>query len=264
MRRSRVLFADLDDFKAATTLAATPTATGCCEEVARRLSSCLRSADTAARLGGDEFGVLHRGRHRPGGRDPHRRADPRGPHATVRPRRRAVAVSASIGPGDQRRRRPRGRGAAPQGRPRDVRGQAQRQAPRRALPARVWSARTPRRRSRAPLVRAQRRAARGDPGRARGPRRHHDGVPADHGSAHRPRAGYESLSRFNRAPRRAPDAWFAQAHRCGLGYALEAKAHRRRARDARTRPRRHVPDGQPQPVLAARQTRSCASSLAPG
>ena len=36
--------------------------------------------------------------------------------------------------------------------------------------------------------------------------------------------GYESLSRFNRLPRRAPDAWFAQAHRCGLGYALEAKA----------------------------------------
>ena len=36
--------------------------------------------------------------------------------------------------------------------------------------------------------------------------------------------GYESLSRFNRLPRRGPDAWFAQAHRCGLGYALEAKA----------------------------------------
>ena len=37
-------------------------------------------------------------------------------------------------------------------------------------------------------------------------------------------AGYESLSRFNREPRRTPDLWFAQAHRCGLGYALEAKA----------------------------------------
>jgi EAL domain-containing protein (putative c-di-GMP-specific phosphodiesterase class I) len=37
-------------------------------------------------------------------------------------------------------------------------------------------------------------------------------------------AGYESLSRFNREPRRGPDVWFAQAHRCGLGYALEAKA----------------------------------------
>jgi EAL domain-containing protein (putative c-di-GMP-specific phosphodiesterase class I) len=37
-------------------------------------------------------------------------------------------------------------------------------------------------------------------------------------------AGYESLSRFYREPRRTPDLWFAQAHRCGLGYALEAKA----------------------------------------
>ena len=37
-------------------------------------------------------------------------------------------------------------------------------------------------------------------------------------------AGYESLSRFDREPRRAPNVWFAQAHRCGLGYALEAKA----------------------------------------
>ena len=37
-------------------------------------------------------------------------------------------------------------------------------------------------------------------------------------------AGYESLARFEREPRRPPNVWFAQAHRCGLGYALEAKA----------------------------------------
>jgi EAL domain-containing protein (putative c-di-GMP-specific phosphodiesterase class I) len=37
-------------------------------------------------------------------------------------------------------------------------------------------------------------------------------------------AGYEALSRFNRTPYRSPDQWFAQAHRCGLGYAVEAKA----------------------------------------
>ena len=47
-------------------------------------------------------------------------------------------------------------------------------------------------------------------------------------------AGYESLSRFNREPRRAPDLWFAQAHRCGLGYALEAKAILARAGAAPT------------------------------
>ncbi len=38
-------------------------------------------------------------------------------------------------------------------------------------------------------------------------------------------AGYEALMRFTRAePPRSPDLWFAQARRCGLGAALEAKA----------------------------------------
>ncbi len=37
-------------------------------------------------------------------------------------------------------------------------------------------------------------------------------------------AGYESLARFNDALGRPPNAWFAQAHRVGLGYELEAKA----------------------------------------
>ncbi|MEA2421916.1 MAG: hypothetical protein QOF55_1015, partial [Thermoleophilaceae bacterium] len=38
-------------------------------------------------------------------------------------------------------------------------------------------------------------------------------------------AGYEALTRFTSAePARSPDLWFAQARRCGLGAALEAKA----------------------------------------
>jgi diguanylate cyclase (GGDEF)-like protein len=38
-------------------------------------------------------------------------------------------------------------------------------------------------------------------------------------------AGYEALSRFpNATPVRPPDLWFAQARRCGLGNALEARA----------------------------------------
>jgi EAL domain-containing protein (putative c-di-GMP-specific phosphodiesterase class I) len=38
-------------------------------------------------------------------------------------------------------------------------------------------------------------------------------------------AGFEALTRFTRAkPSRSPDLWFAQARRCGLGPALEAKA----------------------------------------
>ena len=36
--------------------------------------------------------------------------------------------------------------------------------------------------------------------------------------------GYEALSRFNAPLGRPPDQWFAQAHRCGLGAELEAKA----------------------------------------
>ena len=37
-------------------------------------------------------------------------------------------------------------------------------------------------------------------------------------------AGYESLARFVGPQTRPPNAWFAQAHRCGLGYDLEARA----------------------------------------
>ena len=70
-------------------------------------------------------------------------------------------------------------------------------------------------------------------------------------------AGYESLSRFNREPRRTPDLWFAQAHRCGLGYALEAKALAA-ALATPGRPRRHLPDLQPEPVLAAVGRGPCA------
>ncbi len=36
--------------------------------------------------------------------------------------------------------------------------------------------------------------------------------------------GFEALSRFNTEPRRAPDAWFDQAARCGRGLALEMAA----------------------------------------
>jgi diguanylate cyclase (GGDEF)-like protein len=38
--------------------------------------------------------------------------------------------------------------------------------------------------------------------------------------------GYEALSRFPQAPNRSPDAWFAQAHGCGMGAELDAAAIR--------------------------------------
>ncbi len=37
-------------------------------------------------------------------------------------------------------------------------------------------------------------------------------------------AGYEALTRFHASAKRAPNVWFSQAHRCGLGYQLEALA----------------------------------------
>jgi diguanylate cyclase (GGDEF)-like protein len=40
-------------------------------------------------------------------------------------------------------------------------------------------------------------------------------------------AGYEALARFQAAPTRTPDAWFAQAQRCGHGAQLEALAVKR-------------------------------------
>ena len=63
-------------------------------------------------------------------------------------------------------------------------------------------------------------------------------------------AGYEALARFAAPYARPPQLWFAQAHRCGLGPALEARAIERRARRAGPA-RRHVP-------LAQRVTRRAA------
>ena len=58
-------------------------------------------------------------------------------------------------------------------------------------------------------------------------------------------------SRASTPEPRPPNAWFAQAHRFGLGYALEARARRGRARRAPDRPDGHLPHAQPEPVRAA-------------
>ena len=223
-----VLFLDLDDFK----LVNDPRGHARGRRAARppspqRLRGCLRSADTAARLGGDEFGVLLETRAGPeravqiAERILAAFAEP------LRVKGEPMAVPLSIGITISAARRAQRRRAAAPGRPRDVRGQARRQAPLGAAttPRSSSPCARPGRRAPRDVVPAQRGAARGDRRPARSARAR---SPASSSRSSTCAPGSSSATRRWRAssPRssRPPNAWFAQAHRCGLGYELEARA----------------------------------------
>ena len=213
-----VLFVDLDDFKAANDARGHAECDGLLQEVARRLAACLRPAETAARLGGDEFGVLIEGV-----------TDTETVTATAA--RLLDALPIALGPRPLRVTAsigivvsgPEDRGVEEFLRKADLamyaakangkhRAELYEPGLERAGTARSrWFARNDEQRTEIEDVLED---------------------PAALTMVFQPImdlrtgrvSGYESLSRFNREPRRGPDVWFAQARRCGLGASLEAKA----------------------------------------
>jgi diguanylate cyclase (GGDEF)-like protein/PAS domain S-box-containing protein len=215
-----VLFVDLDDFKQVNDGLGHAEGDRLLQEVARRLETCLRSGDTAARLGGDEFGVLLED---VAGPDAVTAAAARVLEALAEPFElggREVFASASVG---MALSTPQDRGVEEFLRKADLamyeakragKHRAELYAPEldRGPDGRdAWFARNDEQR-------AEIEAVLRDP----------DAIRIVFQPIMDLRTGrvggYESLSRFTGEPRRGPDQWFAQAHRCGLGYELEAHA----------------------------------------
>ena len=243
VRRSRVLFVDLDDFKADQRHArACRRRPRCCSEVARRLTPALRSADTAARLGGDEFGVLLE-----------ELAGPRGaaaPAARVlealapadRARRRAGRRLGQRRHGDQRRRRtaasrsscarPTSRctrpSAAASGRAELYEPRASSAATRHAGPRGQWFARDDEQRAEIEAVLAD-------------PDGIDDRLPADHGPAHRPGRRLRVARRASTASRAAAAGRSGSRRPTAAGSATRSRPRRIAAALGDARPARAAP-----------------------
>jgi len=215
-----VVFIDLDDFKGINDRLGHAAGDAVLREVAERFAGTARSADTVARLGGDEFGVLLEG--------------VAGPRAVQAAERLLEALRAPVEVDGEQLRVSASAGLALGGADaRDVEDllrkgdlamyEAKRNGKRRLE---LFDPAMASPEGRRPLTWFMR----GDEQREEIRALLED--PAGLTMAFQPImdlrtgriAGYEALSRFNRTPYRSPDQWFAQAHRCGLGYAVEAKA----------------------------------------
>jgi diguanylate cyclase (GGDEF)-like protein/PAS domain S-box-containing protein len=215
-----VVFIDLDDFKGINDRLGHAAGDKVLREVAERFGGSARSADTVARLGGDEFGVLLEGVP--------------GPRAVQAAERLLEALRAPVRVDGEELRISASAGLALGGadardveellRKGDLAMYAAKRNGKRRLELFDPAMTSPE--GRRPLTwfmrgdeqRDEIRALLEDP----------DGLTMVFQPIMDLRtgriAGYEALSRFNRTPYRSPDQWFAQAHRCGLGYAVEAKA----------------------------------------
>jgi diguanylate cyclase (GGDEF)-like protein/PAS domain S-box-containing protein len=226
-QRVSVLFIDLDDFKLINDELGHGVGDELLVGVARRLRGCLRSADTAARLGGDEFGVLLEAVAGPN--EPVQTADrimaafaePFSVHGEPVPVDLSIGITVSD-PGNPHVD----------------------ELLRQADLAMYAAKRHGKRRAQLydiELERVGRPTAGEEPERATWFQRGAEQREEILALLRRPEAvtavfqpildlrtglvsGYEALARFVTPEQRPPNAWFAQAHRCGLGYDLEAMA----------------------------------------
>ncbi len=217
-----VVFVDLDDFKAINDRLGHAVGDRVLREVADRFSSVARSADTVARLGGDEFGVLLEGV--PGARAvqaAERLLDTLRVPLQIDGEEIRVSASAGLAVGASD-----ARDVEELLRKGDLAMYEAKRNGKRRLEQYTLDMARPDAPDRRPLTWFMRSDEQ------------HDEIrsllddPDSLTMAFQPImdlrtgriAGYEALSRFNGTPYRSPDQWFAQAHRCGLGYAVEAKA----------------------------------------